>query len=391
MEKKAVKKTTKNVTSAPKAAVSPFDSLAAPIEPIEPMTSPVRKTRTKTAGSAAKKTAPVKAKAAKTAAPTKTVKKKAKPETPAVVEPLIEPAVKAKPEPELSQAFKTLAEPTLPQLERENRARLMMQTPTELYFYWSVKDNPYQLLKKAFGDDTGSYSLVVKLTNLNTGEEELHPADAEGSWWFHVEPNGKYEAEIGFYAPNRPYFRIVYSNTIETPRRSPSPHRATEATWTVSANKFAQVLDVAGFTSDAVDVAMAGDDHVVATAATHTAFSHFTGLKNGNGLSGIASEDIRYALRALASGAALADLRYTIGAKLFSVLQTRSADLSAEKAVGALAEYFEIDESEYMEETAGPAVYGASLVNFPRTMRPRRPGSRFSPVSSHSYPSSIVR
>ena len=67
--------------------------------------------------------------------------------------------VAAEPKVELSPAFKALAEPVLPELKRENRARLMMQTPTELYFYWSVRENPYHLLKQAFGSDTGSYLL----------------------------------------------------------------------------------------------------------------------------------------------------------------------------------------------------------------------------------------
>jgi hypothetical protein len=292
----------------------------------------------------------------------------------------------AKPATALSPVFKTLSEPVLPQLKRENRARLMMQTPTELYFYWSVRENPYHLLRKAFGDDTGSYTLALKLTNLNTGEEDIHPAEPEGNWWFHVEPNGRYEAEIGFYAPNRPYFRIIYSNTVETPRRSPSPRPATEAVWTVSANKFAEVLDVAGFTSDAVDVAMAGDDHLASETATQTAFSHFAGIKE-TGLHGIASEDIRYAMRALASGIALEELRYTVGPKLFGILQTRSADLSADRAVSALGEYFDVAESEYSEEEAGSAVFGASLVSFPRTIKQRDKFRRFAPVSSHSYPS----
>jgi hypothetical protein len=290
--------------------------------------------------------------------------------------------------PELSPVLKTLAEPVLPPLERENRARLMMQTPTELYFYWSVRENPYQLLRNAFGSDTGSYTLVVKLTNLNTGEEEIYPAEAEGNWWFHVGPNGRYEAEIGFYATNRPYFRIIYSNEVETPRRGPSPHPATEAVWTVSANKFAAVLDVAGFTADAVDVAMAGDDHQSAETATRTAFSRFAGVDKG-GVTDIAGEDMRYALRALASGVALEELRYTIGSKLFAILKERSADMSSQKAVDALAESFDIPESEYIEEAEGTAVFGASLVNFPRSRRPRHRDDRFTGPGSHSYHSSF--
>jgi hypothetical protein len=361
MEKKTPKKpVVKKKAAAPKAIKTAAETLEVP-------TSIVKKPAAKNA-----------------AAPKKPVKARV---TTKAASPLVDATAElaaAEPKVELSPVFKALAEPTLPELKRENRARLMMQTPTELYFYWTVRENPFQLLRQAFGQDTGSYTLAVKLTELNTGEEEIHPADAEGTWWFNVAPNGKYQAEVGFYAPNRPYFRIIYSNTIETPRRSPSPHRAEEAVWTVSANKFAEVLDVAGFTHDAVDVAMAGDDHVAAESAAHTALSRFANSE-GRDLSGITGEDIRYVLRALAAGSLLEDLRHSIGPKLFAVLSENAGKLSSENALAALSDQYGIDESEYSEEVVGSTVYGASLVNFPRTLK-RRPDAKFSPVGSHNLP-----
>jgi len=273
-------------------------------------------------------------------------------------------------------------------LPRENRARLQMQTPTRLYFYWSVKENPWALLKNMFGDDLGSYSLVLKLIDNKYGREEIHPTDAAGNYWFNVEPDNSYQAEIGFYAPNRPYFRILHSNTVATPRRSPSPRAATDADWKVTSYKFAEVLDVAGFSRDAFDVAMAGDDLAAASDASHLAFANFLGTSDFDPL-GITAEDIRYAMLALASGAKLEDLRFKIGNALFAVLSANADKLTANKAMSALTEHFDIDASEFSEEQAGPAVYGASLVHFPRTLKTRTilstkfaPG--FSPISSHS-------
>ncbi len=288
---------------------------------------------------------------------------------------------------QLSPVFKALADVTLPELKRENRARLQMQTPTRLYFYWSVRENPWHTLRNVFGDDLGSYTLVVKLIDTKTGREEIKQCEAEGNWWFDVEPDGEYQAEIGFYAPNRPYFRIVYSNTISTPRRSPSPRAATESDWTVSANKFAEVLDVAGFSRDAFDVAMAGDDVAASSDASHTAFTRLVG-NNDNDLRGIAAEEIRYALVALASGTTLEELRFRISPALFAILQANAANIEAGRAMSALTEYFDIDETEWTEEQFGPAVYGASLVNFPRTLKTKvlspKYAPRYNPVSSHS-------
>jgi hypothetical protein len=230
-----------------------------------------------------------------------------------------------------------------------------------------------------------SYTLVLKLTNLSTGAEQIMPAEAEGNYWFDVEPDSKYEAEVGFYAPNRPYFRIVYSNSIETPRRSPSPHPASDARWTVSANKFAEVLDVSGFSRDAFDVAMAGDDAYAAADATQLAFSRFVG---GGEFTSLAAEDIRYAMLSIAAGVTLQELRSRVSNSLFTVLQANKEKLAATNAKSALKEYFDIDDAEWTEEEFGPAVYGASLVHFPKTLKTRKVSSAFSPrynpVSSHS-------
>jgi hypothetical protein len=284
---------------------------------------------------------------------------------------------------ELSPVAKTLAEPVLPELEPENRARLLMQSPTKIYFYWSVKENPYRMLRDAFGDDGGSYVLVSKLVDVRRGTESIQMAEPAGEYWFDVEPDGEYQAEIGFYAPNRPYFRIIYSNTVETPRRSPSPRAAVESAWTVSANQFAEVLDVSGFAQDAFDVAMAGDDHDAAQDATYAAFASFTGTGLDQ-LESLSPNDIRHALYALASGQRLGELRWQISPRLFAVLQANAGDLDADRAMNVLNEYFDIDESEVTSEQFGPGVYGASRVNFPRTLKTRTT-RRYSPVSSRAF------
>ncbi len=363
--------------TAKKAVIDPFAEVAESVT----ASSPVKKSAAKTVKTKTVATSPLKKHVSKSvpgAVATGEIKTRA---TKTTLD-LTARIAAADPKVELSPVFKALAEPVLPELSRENRARLQMQTPTRLYFYWAVKENPWHLLKNAFGSDTGSYMLVLKLTNLRRDSEEIHPCDAAGNWWFDVEPDGEYQAEVGFYAPNRPYFRVIYSNTVETPRRSPSPHPASEARWTVSAGKFAEVLDVAGFTQDAFDVALAGDDQPAAQSATHNAFTQFAG---DHDLHGIAAEDIRYAMLAIAAGATLEDLRFKISPALFAILAANADKIFARKALAALGEHFDIDEAEFVEEQLGSAVYGASLVNFPKTLRTRKVSSvKFAPVSSHS-------
>ena len=274
-------------------------------------------------------------------------------------------------EEEIDPIFAELATPKLPELARENRARLQMQSPNRLYFYWSIKNNPFQVLQKVFAGNTGSYQLVAKFVNLGNDHEEIRAVDAEGNYWFNVESDAKYRAEIGFYAPNRPYIRVIFSNTIETPRKSPSPRAASDADWAISSNSFAQVLDISGFTQDAFEVALAGDDVVVAEKATHNAFSQLVGKRDAD-FGSINPDEVRFALLALASGVSLGELRGQISDALFLILQENAASLSSENALSALKDHFDVfDEEVFEEEEIGAAVFGASLINFPKTLRKR--------------------
>lgn len=292
--------------------------------------------------------------------------------------------------------FRELAEPKLPELPKENRARLLMQSPNRIQFYWSVQQNPFQTLQRALGN-TGSYTLVAKLINESSGREEINPVDAEGSWWYNVEADAAYRAEIGFYAPNRPFVRIMFSNTLVTPRKNPSPRQATDADWAVTAQEFAEVLDSTGYSQDAFEVALAGDDQESSEQATQNAFSQFIG-EPANDLGEIPLEEVRFALLAIASGFSLADLHGHIGPALFAVLEANADKLTPENALAALGEHFDIalEEIEEEEEFVGEAVIGLSLIHFPRSSRRKKhaPGtlapkkfapdlkSKISPVSS---------
>ena len=276
----------------------------------------------------------------------------------------------AETEEEMSPVFKELREPKLPVLGRENRARLLLQTPTRVYFYWSLKNNPWQVLNRVFGDDRGSYTLVLKLINLSNDSEEIHPVDAEGNWWFNVDPDSSYRAEIGFYAPNRPYFRALYSNTLTTPRKSPSSRSASEANWIVTADRFAKVLDASGFRQDAYNVALAGDDPQASESTTRESFGEY--FDGEISFKGFTAEELRYALLALASGVPIEELRWKISASLFALLQSNLHALTADSTLTELREHFDLEFDEVLEEEELTAVYGASLLNFPKQMKRRR-------------------
>jgi len=272
---------------------------------------------------------------------------------------------------QLSPLFRKLADADLPDLPRENRARLHMQSPTRLYFYWSIKNNPYKTLTRAFSGMTGTYTLVVRLINYSRGTEEIHPVEAEGNWWFNAEPDCAYRAEIGFYAPNRPYIRIVFSNEIRTPRKSPSWRTDYVPRFTVTADQFAEALDASGYQRDAFEVALAGDDRQAADDAADGAFRKLLGTR-WEGIGEIDGDELRFVLLALASGYSLEELKGQISEALYQRLAALGAKFSAEQALAALREFFDVETDEITEtEEIGPAVFGLSAVNFPKRVRTR--------------------
>ncbi len=284
---------------------------------------------------------------------------------------------------ELSPLDKELDSVELPQLDRRDRARLHMQSPNRLYFYWSVAPNPFRKLNRALGAETTGYTLVLKLVNLDRETEELYRIDEEGTFWFNVDADQRYRVDIGFYSPSRPFVRVLFSNTVATPRKNPSPRAADAADWKVTSDRFAKILDVSGFTQDAFDVALAGDEPETADAASRTALAELTGGEVS--YAELEAYEIRLALLLLASGADIESLRRRLSARLFAVIAANIEKLSRDEAYRVMREHFEIDGEELDVEEEGPTVYGASLVNFPRRLRTRRRiPPAYSPISSHS-------
>lgn len=285
--------------------------------------------------------------------------------------------------------FRKLAMPELAPIPKRNRARLQMQNPYRLYFYWSVKANPFKTLNSAFAGLTGSYVLIVKLVETASGNEEIFPINSEGNWWFDVKPDSEYRAEIGFYAPNRPYIRILYSNTVQTPRVKPSMRSDYTPSFSINARQFAEVLDSSGYKRDAVDVVLAGDDSEAADRATANAVKSLS--DSTHHYSHAQANQIRFALFALASGYTLNDLREVFSRDTFELLEKIFAGISKENALAALKLNFDVVEDEiFVEETLGPEIFGASLVHFPKTMRSvKTPGNLLPKLSKFGNPENL--
>ena len=95
----------------------------------------------------------------------------------------------------IRRPFKELELPKLPVLEKQNRARLQVQSPNNVYFYWSLKANPVSARSsRTLGTETAGYSLVLRLLDTQTEREEIHPIELEGSYWFNTDAGRTYRS-----------------------------------------------------------------------------------------------------------------------------------------------------------------------------------------------------
>ena len=118
---------------------------------------------------------------------------------------------------------------TLPELPRRDAAKLYLQSPNRIFVYWTFAGNPYATLQKALGRRADAYQLVSRLVNLDTFNESFAPAERAGNWWFNVRSASRYRVDFGFYAANRPFIRLLSSNSINTPRAQAQAVEADEA------------------------------------------------------------------------------------------------------------------------------------------------------------------
>jgi hypothetical protein len=226
------------------------------------------------------------------------------PPTPAVVDKLAELSV----------------DEPLPETYAANRIRLIAQSPRKLYLYWEFARNPFETLQRAFRSSAGSYTLVVKLVDLDSDVEQLHLASLTRSQWFDARPGTSYRADVGFYAQGRTFIRLLSSSTIRTPRAGVS--RATDPApeFHVAADEFARVLDDAGYVSDALEVSLEAADAVTSDAATREIARRF----GGSDAPVMSVEDLaemRGLLAALAFGANVDELQTLLSERIADWLE----------------------------------------------------------------------
>lgn len=130
---------------------------------------------------------------------------------------------------------------TLPDLSGDT-IQLLLQSPHKLFLYWNLAIDPATTLREAFGELAARYRLMVRLVKVESGEEFLLEAMPERRQWFEVYPHHTYRADVGFYAENRPFVRLLSSDVVQTPSNNISQTLDDAAEFQLEVEEFARHL-----------------------------------------------------------------------------------------------------------------------------------------------------
>ncbi|HJR05921.1 MAG TPA: DUF4912 domain-containing protein [Pyrinomonadaceae bacterium] len=136
---------------------------------------------------------------------------------------------------------------TLPVLLKRDFIKLLLQSPSKLYLYWTFARDPHATLREAFGELAAHYRLSVRLVKVESGEEFFMDAPKERAQWFAVYPRHAYRADVGFHAADRPFVRLLSSDVVTTPPDSASHLSDEEHEFQLEADEFARLLYGAGY------------------------------------------------------------------------------------------------------------------------------------------------
>lgn len=268
------------------------------------------------------------------------------------------------------------ADEPLPEAYRVDRIRLLAQSPRKLHLYWEFSSDPFETLRRAFGQQAAAlYTLVVRLTNTETGEASWHAAAPSRSQWFNVQPDKSYRAEVGFFTQGRAFIRLLSSTVTRTPRASVASKASTVEEFRVSPQEFAHVLDESGYASDALEVSLEAVDIATGDGATRAIAEQL-----GGHLMRISSTDIaelRSLLAALALGMNADDFNELLSPALAEWLgEVRREHSEALRAaylleilratLGIQTSAGELDELDERAMRRVARFIGASEVNMPR-------------------------
>ncbi len=262
----------------------------------------------------------------------------------------------------------------LPDTYPGDRIKLFAQSPRRLHVYWGLSNDPSLTLKRAFGHQAIDYSLVVRLVDIETGDAVLHRASSTKSQWIEARAGKTYRVDLGLYAAGRAFIRILSSNTVETPPSGVAAAADQSSAWHVSSEKFAQVLNEAGYVSDALEVTLEALDQITDDKATRSIAGTFD-ISNIPPMTEENLAEMRRLLAALAFGASIEGLRGDVSpliADWLSRFPIHTNVMNSDRMLEILRSLLGIELSQIPDSHSEEAMrrvtratFGASEINLP--------------------------
>lgn len=143
----------------------------------------------------------------------------------------------------------------LPAAYGDNRLVLQTRDPWWAHAYWETGPQRRRELQHLLGLERYQRSQVIlrvyDVTDIDFNGSNAHrfidiPVYEEtGSWYLHLNrPNGAFLADLGLVSPDGRFHLIVRSNTIRTPRATPS--EITDPDWETSSEEFRRMYKASG-------------------------------------------------------------------------------------------------------------------------------------------------
>ncbi|MEW6130119.1 MAG: DUF4912 domain-containing protein [Acidobacteriota bacterium] len=194
-----------------------------------------------------------------------------RPSSPFKTSPILKPAISepplstALPVPDAQAQPSVDAEPyidlglPIPETYGTDIIRAMIQDPFRVFIYWEVREAHLEALTRLFAPaEVATFKTVLKLRDMNGGQEAFFNVKNRGRYWMMVFPDRAYQFEIGVHSPIHGYISLIASNTVQTPRGTISPLTADEAEYRLEPVEFIEVLEKSGFGAEqSLDITVA--------------------------------------------------------------------------------------------------------------------------------------
>ncbi|HEY8391974.1 MAG TPA: DUF4912 domain-containing protein [Capillibacterium sp.] len=137
----------------------------------------------------------------------------------------------------------------LPASYNETKITLLIRDPYWLYAYWDLNRDTKAQMKQDYGDWEKAPLLLRLWEEEASGHGEAAFFDTSvhtstNNWYLNVCPHRRYTAELGYLSPAGEFICLARSNTVTTPRATPS--EVLDEEWMIIEEDFRRLYRLAG-------------------------------------------------------------------------------------------------------------------------------------------------